>query len=371
MAGCNKNDSDPEPEMEECKRMTLVYAINRSSLAPDFIADSKEMLKGLEQVGRDQRLLVYRTDSITSTGIYEATYKGGKWDWKLKKEYKRTVTSTDPDRMHQVISDAISMYPDAKHTLYFWGHGSSWTPVFSSHSTGYSGSPSKNDVPDVAAFGGEYGEGNKTDYINLPELVNAIPDNTFDIIWFDSCYMASVEVAYQLRNKCRWLVGYPTEVWSSGLNYNDVLPYMLRNEPDIVGAASTFYDYYNRSSDPVTITVMDLSQIEGIAAEAGRLFKLYHETPSVSYVSNYGRFDFHYYDFIQLMEEKCGSESLADLKVALDKFIIFHKESSTNFSKRTWVKTPLCGISIHNFTDKGDVADNYYKTLDWYKDTME
>lgn len=351
--------------------MSFVYAINRSSLGNCFIDDSNEMLKAMKEIDGSQRLLVYRTDNAEKTGIYEAQYIDHQWTWKLLKEYERTVTSTDPDRMNQVMKDAIAFYPDAAHSLFFWGHGSSWTPTFSSHSTGITKATGKTDGTEMNAFGGEYGENNMTDYIDLTDLVKAVPSDAFDIIWFDVCYMASVEVAYQFRDKCKWFIAYPTEVWDSGLNYDKILPVMMKKDPEIEKAARIFFDYYDLVGDPVTVSVMDMTKIEPLAEISSRLFINYPVIPDVTVVSNYGRGQYYYYDFLQFMADRCGEENIGELQKALSDFIVYHSESATNFKKKPWERNPLCGISIHNFTNKGDRNDNYYKTLDWYMRMMK
>lgn len=366
MSSCGKK-REPEPvPSADIKRVTLVYAVNYSSLSSIFGLNTADMLRALEKAEKGaDRLLVYRTDSPESTGLYEAVNSNGIWNWKLLREYQRNTTSTNPEKLNKVLEDVCAIYPGVKRTLYFWGHGTSWTPYFSSHLTGHDKQRHKLVAPQ--GFGGEYA-GTSTDWMDLDGLADAIPDNAFDIIWFDCCYMSSMEVAYELRDKAEYLIAYPSEVWDKGLNYADAMPPMLREMPDIKESAQTFFEYYNKST-AVTVAVMDLGKIEPVAAAVARIVADFDWTRPVN-TSNYRRGGSEaYHDLRQLMAERAADnpEYTAELDRALADFIIYHDHSQTDFNGRKWLNPDLSDISVYNFRDASTQADRYYQTLDWYK----
>lgn len=374
LAGCKHSKSEPEPEPQPVNPdgVTIVYAINKSSLSGNFMQDTAEMKAAMVSVDMSrQRLLVYLTESASKTALYELQQIGKKkvLTWRKVKEYDRQQTSTAPAVMKQVISDALSVYPDAEHTLVFWGHGSAWTPGFSDHET-------RADAPAQYSYGGEYGKNNEWQWTEITDIANAIPDGAFRTIWFDCCYMSSIEVAYQLRNKTKMYVAYPTEVWDEGLNYNDVLPYIMRKNQDRTGAAAKFYSYYNDKNDAVTVSVMDMSKIEAVA-EATRALMQQNpdEIGKVTGVSNYRRGGtYGYYDMMQLLKLKDQGELWQSVQDSMNRFVIYHAESSKDFNNRQWVQTPLCGVSMHSLGEYGQKeADHepFYRTLDWYKAVYE
>lgn len=374
LAGCKHSKSEPEPEPQPVNPdgVTIVYAINKSSLSGNFMQDTAEMKAAMVSVDMSrQRLLVYLTESASKTALYELQQIGKKkvLTWRKVKEYDRQQTSTAPAVMKQVISDALSVYPDAEHTLVFWGHGSAWTPGFSDHET-------RADAPAQYSYGGEYGKNNEWQWTEITDIANAIPDGAFRTIWFDCCYMSSIEVAYQLRNKTKMYVAYPTEVWDEGLNYNDVLPYIMRKNQDLTGAAAKFYSYYNDKNDAVTVSVMDMSKIEAVA-EATRALMQQNpdEIGKVTGVSNYRRGGtYGYYDMMQLLKLKDQGELWQSVQDSMNRFVIYHAESSKDFNNRQWVQTPLCGVSMHSLGEYGQKeADHepFYRTLDWYKAVYE
>lgn len=374
LAGCKHSKSEPEPEPQPVNPdgVTIVYAINKSSLSGNFMQDTAEMKAAMVSVDMSrQRLLVYLTESASKTALYELQQIGKKkvLTWRKVKEYDRKQTSTTPAVMKQVISDALSVYPDAEHTLVFWGHGSAWTPGFSDHET-------RADAPAQYSYGGEYGKNNEWQWTEITDIANAIPDGAFRTIWFDCCYMSSIEVAYQLRNKTKMYVAYPTEVWDEGLNYNDVLPHIMRKNQDLTGAAAKFYSYYNDKNDAVTVSVMDMSKIEAVAEAIRALMQQNpDEIGKVTGVSNYRRGGtYGYYDMMQLLKLKDQGELWQSVQDSMNRFVIYHAESSKDFNNRQWVQTPLCGVSMHSLGEYGQKeADHepFYRTLDWYKAVYE
>ncbi|MDD6228198.1 MAG: clostripain-related cysteine peptidase [Bacteroidales bacterium] len=354
---------DDEPETADVESLTIVYAINNSSLSSDFESDCKEMLVAMDGIDAERnKLMVYRMDNNTTCALYEPEFKKGVWGWRKICDYNRQTTSTDPAVLERVLRDACSRYPDVHRTLIFWGHGSAWTPEFTDHQ------PTKS-APQ-RAFGGEYGS-RGLKWMELTDLCQAIPEK-FDVIWFDCCYMSAIEVAYQIRGKADWLVAYPSEVWSKGLNYDDILPYIMRKDPGLVDAAKSFYEYYAWKDAPATVAVMDLSKIEPVADAMKRIFGEYPVPPQTYDIANYRRFDTPgYYDMRQLADRRTGSNAalMSSFDNAMNNFVIYQACSSRDFNKNKWPDPNLSAVSMNNFKDSGSKEDEYYKTLDWYMRT--
>lgn len=385
LAGCkqhSKNEPEPipipDPVPGNAEGVTIVYAINNSSLSGIFRRDTAEIKAAMDSIDMScQKLLLYLTDTDSTTCLLELQQVQNKkkrlLTWRKVKEYDRQQTSTAPAVMKRVISDALSVYPDAEHSLIFWGHGTAWTPGFSDHETR---SDVPADVPAQHSYGGEYGKDNEWQWAEITDIANAIPDGAFETIWFDCCYMSSIEVAYQFRNKTQMYVAYPTEVWDEGLNYNEVLPYIMRKNQDLVGGAAEFYSYYNKKNDAVTVSVMDMNSIEAVAQATRALMQQYpDEIGKVTCVSNYRRGGtYGYYDMMQLLKLKDQGELWQGVQDSMNRFVVYHAESSKDFNNRQWVQTPLCGVSMHSLGEYGQKeADHepFYRTLDWYKAVYE
>lgn len=371
---CSDNDEPTPAEDKDAEKVTrtiLIYAINNSSLATDFSDDSREILKGVKDAAQsDARVLLYRYDNENTCGLYRVDMdKNAETYFQLIKSYERKQTSTSPDRINEVITDALALYPNAQYDMIFWGHGSSWAPYFTGHDIVNNG-PQK-------AYGGEYDGGKdskgypSTNYTEIDELARAIPDHRFQTIWFDCCYMGGIEVIYQLRNKCDFFVAYPTEIYSPGMPYDKTLPYLMNQEHNLVAAAGTIADFYNNSR--YTVAVIDMSKLEPVADVAARVFKTGEIRPDKRALLIYSRYNtvsVPLVDLRQYLTETAtlnGNASLAEeIADAIDNMVIFHAESQFDFEGNYWDVSKISGISISPFTNGTTKEDDYYRTLDWY-----
>ncbi len=377
LSGCGKEDTPdfpapvPAPAPESVERAVLVYAVNRSSLSADFNDDSNEMLEAMGNVDSDKyQLLVFRTDSDSECGLYRAARNSdGDFQFVLLKSFDRDVTSTHPTRVEEGMKYALDLYPNASYDLIFWGHGMSWRPYFTDHNV--------TDTPVLHAYGGEYNpDFTSTDWTEIDELADAVPDGRFETIWFDCCYMTGIEVIYEFRDKCRTFVGYPTEVWQYGMAYDIVLPYLMRSTPDVTGAARAFYDFYAATSDPVTVAVVDMEHLQPVADVAREIVRSGSVRPEARDLLNYSRTaSSPFYDFKQfftMTSSLNGAEPLGRrLDEAMKSMVIYHAESDKNFFGRPWDVSAVSGISTHYYKGTDSVDEAYYRTLDWYRRVYE
>lgn len=370
--GCTINEDEPEPQPHPSvdpaaiKRVIVVYAVNRSSLYNDFLDDSTEMLAAVSSLENDDSiLLLYRTDSATSCGLYYAGQDSdGQYGFMQLKSYERDKPSTHPDRISEVLNDALAMYENASYDLVLWGHGMSWKPYFTDHTL--------KDNP-AKAYGGEYNSsGTSTDWTEIDELAAAIPSNRFDTIWFDCCYMSGIETIYEFRDKCKNFVAYPTEVWSEGCSYYDALPYLMQENPDVAGAAEAFYHAYAILSSPATITLFDMSKLEAVAETSRKIMTSGELRAPSAGLLNYSRTrSVPLYDFRQYYEETAklnGREDLADeLCAVIADAVVYQAASDKNFDYQYWNTENICGINVHRYTGEPTSDEEFYETLAWYR----
>ena len=370
MPSCNKKD---EPFRSKAKRTVLIYAVASNNLASYLVEDKDEMLRAAPNVsglGSDVRLLLY---SVASQSASEATLSelsktpSGEWAFQELKCYDRNTFSTDPERMGQVFSDVRTISPSDSYGLIFWSHGTGWIPNFSNH-----------DVPEDSSPKRSYGVDKYlgvTDYCDLDELAQAVPDRMFDYIWFDLCYMMGVEVVYQLRNKCDYIAGYPTEDWSPGMNYETTLPMLVAPKPDLSGVGKAFFDYYNSRDMAVTVTVMSTSGLERLSRAAADIYAAGQRPSSPTGMMNYSRLKSGLYDFGQFTKKylsDTSSDSNGLIKAfdeALASVTLYAACSSKNFNGVEGAFDPdqYSGLSCH-FPDSGTLMEEeYYKSLEWTK----
>lgn len=385
LAGCADDAPVPvdpvpdEPEKDNRIRTVLVYAIASNNLSGDFVNDRNEMIEGMRNVDLEKySLLLYRVLKDGNVTLSEVQNTPDGVGFVDLKEYDNKTLSTDPRRIAEVIADVKELRPASDFGIIFWGHGSAWEPMYSDHYVNdflYGGRAPHTlsaGMPSQNAFGGDETQFVR-DWTDIHEIAEAIPDGTFQFIWFDNCFMSSIEVIYQLRNKARYFVAYPTEIYSEGMPYDDTLPLIMNETPDLAGAAKATFDYYNFYSYACTVCVMDADAIEEVADIAKAANKNYAPV-AVGGLQKYSRFSYGpYYDFTQYtkrMGESSDAFSPDEMDRAMSKFVIYKNCSKFDFTNTAIDPAHYSGLSTHAFGVK-TLNDNYYKTLDWYKRVIE
>lgn len=371
-SSCGK-DSPDEPQQEETIKSTvLLYAVASNSLYSNLLEDKDEILTAAQQMDLTHlRLLIYEVTRYDEPKLLELKkLKDGTSTFETVKEYTKDLYSTDPRRITEVIDDVRTSFNSDLYGLVLWSHGTGLDPFSTTRST------VSINLPELYAFGQDKND-NDEDWTNIDELADAIPDHFFNFIWFDACYMSGIETIYELKDKCDYFVGYPTEVCSEGMPYNLTLPYFLADKPDLRGGAEKFFDYYKNNAQyrVATICVLDMDKIEPVAdfckrAYAGSFLS------SGNGLQKYTRGSIGpFYDFGQYTRlMSAQNESVTDIEQfeqALDDMTIYAAATDKDFSSNTINKENFSGISCYLFQDDGGRKSEFYKTLDWYKRVYE
>lgn len=360
-AGCDKNEPAPGEESVDgpYDSVTLLYAVASNNLSSYFRADTVEIKKGAQDINLNRNLiLVYSVTNSGNPTLRRLVKRKGELHYEIVKEYDLSRFSTDPARINRVISDVSTIFKCENNGLILWSHATGWRPDFSNH----------NDIPVNCSFGQD-NTGNANDRCDIIELNEAIPSGIFHYIWFDCCFMGSVEVAYELREKADFIVGYPTEIIAEGMPYDRTIPYLAKASPQLLIAAEELFSYYEHSI--ATIGVYNTSKLDPLAdvyAEAARA-----PLPElVSGVHDYSRFHLGpFYDMYQLGALLTGDSPTFDLSLrkALDEAVIYKSATDYDFRGVAIDKNRFSGISVHLYEGDGSESEEYYRGLAWYKRT--
>ena len=187
LAACEDEDITPSYGA----RTVLVYIAGNNSLGQsDFDSkDVSEMIEGMKGTeGTTNNLLVY--------------FAG----------YKKTA----------------KLIPATSYGIVFWSHGDGWLH-YQNPSTRWWG----QDTSD-----GDY----RMNISDLHEALSVAPH--FDFMLFDACYMQSVEVIYQLRDRTDYFIGSPTEIPGPGAPYEAVVPALFSQDKPEINIAESYYTVY-------------------------------------------------------------------------------------------------------------------------------
>lgn len=340
LAACESGE--PEP-IAEVRRTILVYMEARNSLgaAGNSASDLEEM--GLARIPSDCRLLVYRSESSGAPALVEV--KGGRQ--KTLKTYPAEASAVDPEQMMTVLADVKQLAPADDYGLIMWSHSSGWQQT-SRRSRGFG-------LEDSART------------MSVSDLASALAVIDWEFIYFDTCYMACVEVAYELRHAAHYLVGSVCEVPADGMAYDQTLPFLfsagtvegLRRAIDITADG---YLSLSNSLCPVTLSLIDLSRLDNLALTVKQNQKPLPVGYSPQRFSTSSPYRYLFFDLGQYMEA-IG----ADME-ALDLAVIHERHSPL-----IWGVLPMnhcSGLSVYlpELSGSGyDYSSYGYDTLDWYR----
>lgn len=331
VAGCS--DGDNGPGMPDTPRAVLVYMVANNSLgAADFdSSDLNEMLVAAKQGDFDKsRLIVYHHAYGSAPVLKEITPYGDR----IIATYDSRTSSVSSERMSRVISDFKREAPAQNYGIILWSHGSGWIEngLVETAKSNAAGSGMVSPL----SFGDDGGR-----YMNVTTLARVLRGKGMDYIYFDCCYMAGVEVAYELRDCARSIVASATELPARGMPYDETLRHLLKADADLVAAARATFDFYNAQSGmnrTCTISVIDTDALDNLADATRAVYSANNISSDGFRPQHFMTSSCYIFDFGQYVDDLASDlpELKADFDNALDKAVIY--KAST---PKLWDSMPL------------------------------
>ncbi|MCR5003786.1 MAG: hypothetical protein K5984_05385 [Bacteroidales bacterium] len=388
LLSCKKEDKPYDPRTD--RKVMILYSAGFANGTNDISSylkgDINEVWNNyLPGDGERENILLILSSGKTNTTseegpkpvLYRLYKKGGRAVSDTLLTFETNTTAVEASTLTTVLEYAKDAYPSGSYGMVYSSHGTGWVPE------GYYANPTDEDEDDEFYFNSEFtsqsigyenyydesGE-QQTIELNIPEFAEAIP-YTLDYIIFDACLMATVEVAFELKDRVSTLVFCPTETMADGFNYETLTARLLGSStPDVVGVAKDYYAQYTSTSG--TITVVDNTKIDAVAAACTSIFANYHDAidaVDASTVQEYFRFNKHwFYDLRHILTQSgVTSEDITPLDEALDNFILYEAHTSKFLTIKL---NNVCGLSMFLPNDGGENLTAYYKTLAWNKATQ-
>ena len=357
---------------DEPKRGTLrtivMYLVATNTLSQSIASDIAEVENAILSNDMNRcRVLVYHTTYSQDPCLYEIKKEKGVIKNVVVKRYSPDVKSTTVERMKDVLQLAVMTAPAEEYGLILGSHASGWASSLTSRS-----------LISTLDFGDDNGS-----TMPIHELAEAIPSNTFDFIYCDACYMAGVEVAYELRNKTKYFIASTTELPVDGMDYKNNIPCFFADSLDLVAVCKNTFNKYNSkngSSRTCTISLVDCDKLDDLASITHDMFAIGEGTKDRSSLQRYKRDQpYLFFDFNQYMNTFTSedSEQIETLKTRLHEklndIVIYKAATPYIFNYLAIKKENYSGLSTYilGSTSSDGVNENYYKTLSWYKDVIE
>ena len=361
----------------------------------ESVCTAIEGMKGMT----DYRLMLFISESYNKSKLYEITYNESrvKCEKKLVKEYsghEYTAVKGLTDILNEVKNHASAQ----NYAMVLGCHGTGWTFKDSWHhypNYAKETSPSLGEGPGVGIPYQNYDGvitpmhtrffGSVSDIstfsTDIPTLAQAIANAgmKMEYILFDDCYMANVEVAYELRNVTDFLLASTSEVMAVGVPYYSMWASLASVTPGYVDAVSAFDRFYRDYVMPYgTFSAIDCRQMDELATamrEINSKYKLSDEALHSIQVLD-GFYDPIFYDMGDYLEKLCTGlvdysyivtlmESAVCSKCSTDQIYSFLYNSPIVIDVNTF-----SGITISDPSTNSVALDGKEKTS-WWKATHE
>ncbi len=243
-------------------RTLLVYMGGDNNLASEAAAKVEALRQGWRPA-EGQHLLVYLDKTGSTPELFEIVRSGGVNITRTIRTYS-SENSASPVVLSRVIDEVRTLYPASSYGLVVFSHASGWLPQGALiNPYGVTVVAPSADTKSVLVDG--------IREMELADFAAAIPDRVFDYIVFEACFMAGIEVAYELRNKCNYILASSAEIVAPGftdvyagsaaqLAYSDVTLFANRVFAHVAGYAE---NDYRRSG---TFSVIRTAALEPLAA---------------------------------------------------------------------------------------------------------
>lgn len=248
LASCN--DDLPQPG-ERLKGNTVIVYMGAENRLQNFSRnDLDEMHMGRKDIPEDCQVVVYR-DAELKPSIFLLNSKG-MTTWK---EYTNEMDSADPATMESVLKEIVQKFPSEKYSLILWSHGSGWMDD-PNNSRAIIVDNNKNSFSDI---------GNWLNISELSDILASLP--RMEYIFFDACYMQSVEVASQLYSHTPYIIGSPTEIPGEGAPYHHIMGALCQANPQ--GIINGYASYYGTSKG-VLLSAVSCADFHAFSTETAK-----------------------------------------------------------------------------------------------------
>ena len=378
-------------------RMVLLYiAATEYSLSPYADGNRTDLLKEYvpSKKSKNQQLLVFfqnrSTDSPTkksdATLTRYYTSNSGTVVAELVTNFGNEFDAADPESFAQVLALAENTCKPTTRCLLVSSHGTGALPIGffdgESETPGVFHLKSRASLPDgdvsavnpsrMAIRESITYDSKSHNELDIKDFAQVLGLYHWESLLLDCCYMGAVEVAYQLKDCCDYIIASPTEILITGFPYPVILN-QLFNHPGQEGLESICQAYYDLYQGQVgvmqsgTITLVKCSEMEALANICAEITCLRRsEMEAVQRLSvqhyYYNAGKDYFFDLGHYYEMFADNAQYARLSTQLDKTVPF-KATTDRF----------IGISIDHYSGlscyipRADypVLNSYYKQLAW------
>ena len=258
--------------------ITIYYHVPYSNLTSFVNNDLREADEALlTHPALDKTTILFAKHKFTEMGIDPNVYvlckkvieQGEVKNILLREYHFSEVNYTTPEGLATLLRDVQTFSKSKRYGMIISSHGDGWLPQRDP-----SFAPNRRKL---------FGAGNHKQYdASFATLAEAVSrtEKPWEFLLIDACNCQNIEVAYDLRNAFRYVIGSTTEIVDKGQDYLTALPALVNQQWDALCQSykASCEDYEDWNS--ATLSVIDCSQMDEMAA----IVKLLHQRGTDSLV---------------------------------------------------------------------------------------
>ncbi|WP_455641282.1 clostripain-related cysteine peptidase [Parabacteroides sp.] len=352
LPACSKETA----EKESFTRTILVYLGRDNNLYGSSDDKIESMLKGWN--GQNGNLVFYEDKKGSSPCLMEAYREKGINKTRILETYEEE-NSASPEVFSRVVKLVQSRFPSDSYGLIVFSHASGWLPESTLTSP-------RSVIIDGKAE------------MDLKDFANSIPDNSFQFIIFEACFMAGIEVAYELKDKTDYIVSSSAEILSPGFRpvYAETMNKLFSKVHDLQSFIEKVHEYFETQSGASQSSTLSLIKTAGLPELKDWVRKNMSTPISIDpeEIQHFDRYTYHlFFDFEDYFSHATDDRyQKEELNRLLDACIIY-KASTPTFM------LPYSGFLIEKHSGLTTYIEqpNYpylneeYKKLKWYKEALQ
>ena len=244
LVGCQDDADRDEPESPK-PRTLLVYFGMDNNFWPEAQEKIDSMVAGWGNY--DGNLLVYVDARGSRPRLIRISQNEQGQNRAEDVQVYENENSADPVVLNRVVSEVVRKYPAESYGMIVLSHASGWLPA-----------KTLGAARSVIIDG--------TSEMEMRDFAAALPVK-LDFIVFDACFMGSIEVAYEFRDKADYLLVSPAEILvRPGFSYKKMVGQLMKPEADLLGVASDVYNRFVANEWPyLTLSLVKTSELDKLA----------------------------------------------------------------------------------------------------------
>jgi len=365
--GCSKDD-EVGPDLPNRTILYYLGADNNLHLE----ADEKIEALRLGFPGGNNRLVIYRDGYGTPPELLEVHVdETGENQVRAAKTYPEQNSATG-ETLQLVLNDVKQFFPADSYGLILFSHASGWLPKGSL--TRPENAQLSMGLPRIKTYTIAMDGLNELD---LNEFASAIPDGFFDFIAFEACFMAGIEVLYELKDKTDYILSSSAEIVSPGFTpvYPESLPLLYEPHANLVGFARAYFDFWNSQSGDyrsATITVAKTTGLLGLATWVKQ--RTIDESPATDLleIQHFDRYSNHrlFFDLKDYYRHKIVAAIASELDDLLSSIVVYQAATPAFIPGQLGFEINThSGITTYILQDRFENLNRKYRELSWYKAT--